>query len=66
MARNLERLRRQKIDGVIDVLRSEKVLIVANNIVHPIRRQTSRILAILDSPMLSKDPIVEKVRRLTL
>lgn len=52
------------VDEIIDILLAEQVVTISgSNIVHPIRRQTSRILGILNAPVLSEDPIVQRVQR---
>ena len=50
------------VDEVIQILAGEKVVLVWNDVVHPIRKHTARVDAILHAPNLSNDPIVQRVR----
>lgn len=68
--RSLQALRRglpnggvlEAIDEVLRVLESEKLIIVTGKTAHPIRKQQTRVLNILDAPMISTDPIIEQLR----
>jgi hypothetical protein len=52
------------IDGVLDLLVKEQLVRVFNKVVHPVRRQGSRVETILNAPMLSDDSLVRKALRL--
>jgi hypothetical protein len=52
------------IDGVLDLLVKEQLVRVFNNVVHPVRRQGSRVERILNVPTLSDDPLVRKALQL--
>jgi hypothetical protein len=54
----------EAIDEVVQILASEGVVSVYGNVAHPVRRHTARVRTILDSPHLSADPIVARVRKL--
>lgn len=49
------------VDPVLDLLESESLVAVFNKVVHPVRRQTSRVDKILSAPMLCNDHIVNEV-----
>jgi hypothetical protein len=51
------------VPEVLRILGAEGVIHVQSGIAHPIRRQTSRIMQILSETRLSRDPIVERVKR---
>ena len=52
------------VDDVLDILVEERVVEIANEVVHPVRRQAGRIQSILASEALSEDTIVRAVRKL--
>ena len=52
------------VGPILGVLKSEGMVSVTSEIVHPIRRQTSRVLKILSGVAVSDDPLVAKVREL--
>jgi hypothetical protein len=50
------------IEQVLDILQKHQFVSVFNSIVHPVRRQSGRVEAILAAPMLSDDPVAVEVR----
>lgn len=55
---------RDSVDSVLGILESEGVVTIVNQVAHPVRRQQQRIMQILDLTYLSKDSIVERVKRI--
>lgn len=49
------------IDPVLSVLEREGMITVFNQVIHPVRKHTSRVDRILSAPSLSDDAIVESV-----
>jgi hypothetical protein len=52
------------VDPVLEILESEGVVAVSDEIAHPIRRQTSRVHKILAAGALASDPIIDRVREI--
>ncbi|MBX3664607.1 MAG: hypothetical protein KF834_02865 [Burkholderiales bacterium] len=52
------------IEPVISVLSRHQFISIYDHVVHPVRRQSSRVEAILAAPSLSDDPLVIEVRSL--
>lgn len=52
------------IDPVLAILQRNQFISVFNSVVHPVRRQSGRVEAILASPTLADDPVVAEVRAL--
>jgi hypothetical protein len=52
------------VDEVIQILVGEEILTEFSEFVHPIRKQSARVEAILHAPNLSTDSIVQKVREI--
>ena len=52
------------IDPVLAILQRHQFISVFNSVVHPVRRQSGRVEAILASPTLADDPVVAEVRAL--
>ena len=52
------------IDDVIQILESEGMLTVFNNVAHPVRRQTNRARSIVNQAATCDDPVVRRVRAL--
>lgn len=52
------------IDPVLGVLQKHQFISVFNAVVHPVRRNSGRVEAILASPTLVDDPVVAEVRSL--
>lgn len=52
------------VDEILRILEAENVVRIFSEVAHPIRRQHSRIMQILELTHLSEDPIVERVKRI--
>jgi hypothetical protein len=52
------------IDPVLALLERSGFVTISNNVVHPVRKQASRVQRILDAPTLSQDPIVQDAQAL--
>lgn len=52
------------IEPVLAVLERQQFVSIFNSIAHPVRRQVSRVDAILAAPALSEDPIISEIRNL--
>jgi hypothetical protein len=52
------------VDSVVRILEAESMVTIANQVVHPIRRQASRVHQILSAPELSDDTIVLRARKI--
>lgn len=52
------------VNGVTETLEKAGFVTIFNKIIHPVRKQTSRVENILYAPALSKDPVVAEVRAL--
>lgn len=52
------------IDPVLEILQRHQFVSIFNSVVHPVRRQSGRVEAILASPALADDPVVVEVRSL--
>jgi hypothetical protein len=54
----------EKVGEVLDILERFDFISIFNQIVHPVRKQASRVQKILDAPMLSDDPVILEVKKL--
>lgn len=52
------------INSIINILTSEKIIVIDNQTAHPIRRQQERIDTIFAAPKLSQDIIVQRAKEL--
>ena len=52
------------VDPVLAILQRHQFISVFNSVVHPVRRQSGRVSAILSSPTLADDPVVVETRNL--
>lgn len=52
------------IDPIIHILERNKLVTIYNKVVHPVRKQSSRVNKILSSPTISNDEIVLEVKSL--
>lgn len=52
------------VESVVRTLEVEGFVTIANDIVHPVRRQAARVEQILAAPSLSTDSLVRKIREL--
>jgi hypothetical protein len=53
------------IDPVVALLRKHEFVSVFNSVVHPVRRHSARVEAILASPMLADDPLLTDIKALS-
>lgn len=51
----------QYINPVLNLLETHKFITIFNKVVHPVRKQASRVEIILSAPTLNNDPIVQDV-----
>lgn len=52
------------IEPVVSILQKEGFVTIFNKVVHPVRRQSSRVEQILVAPSLSDDPLVDAVSQI--
>lgn len=52
------------IEPIVSILQREDFVTVFNKVVHPVRRQSSRVEQILAAPSLSDDPVVKAVSQI--
>lgn len=52
------------IDPVLGLLQKHEFVSVFNSVVHPVRRRSGRVEAILAAPMLADDPLLEDLKAL--
>ena len=52
------------VDRVVDLLASEGIVAVSNEVVHPVRKHTMRVHKIIGAGSLAEDPLVARVREL--
>ena len=52
------------VNRIVDILQAEGFVVVSHEVVHPVRRYTTRVHRILDAGGLADDPLVTRVREL--
>ncbi len=49
------------VDQVVGVLKSEGIVVVSNQVAHPVRKHTARVNGVLRAGRLSDDPLISRV-----